>query len=41
MARNMSAARTRCEAVAVQHARKYRHKTVVELTYANVFDHTG
>ena len=43
MARNMIAARTRCEAVAVaaQHARKYRHRTVVELTHVNLFDHTG
>ena len=53
MSRKMIAARARCEtcdweldarngeAVAAQHARKYRHKTVVELTHVNLFDHTG
>ena len=41
MPRKMIAARTRCEAVAAQHARKYRHRTVVELTHVNLFDHTG
>ena len=53
MPRKMIAARARCEtcnweldarngeAVAAQHARKYRHKTMVELTHVNLFDHTG
>ena len=53
MVRKMIAARAWCEtcdweldakngeAVAAQHARKYRHKTVVELSYANTFDHTS
>ena len=53
MARTVISARAWCEtcdlkldanngeAVAAQHARKYRHRTVVEVIHINVFDHTG
>ena len=53
MARTMTAARAwyeTCdweldakndEAVAARHTRKYRHRTVVELTHVNPFDYTG
>ena len=41
MARKMIASRTWCEAVAAQHARKYHHRTVVEVIHVNVFNHTG
>ena len=53
MARTIISARAWCEtcdweldanngeAVAARHARKYHHRTVVEVIHVNVFNHTG